>query len=129
MTPRDSVRAASTPRALGSLDGEELDLEDERRIRADTGSTAALAVSEGRRNDNPPRGSHRHELKRLGPALDGSLDRNRHRLAALVGAVDLRSADETEPVVAHDGILKGGRLAAPGRHDLVLESARERDDA
>ena len=104
-------------RSAALLDRHQLDLEDERGVRADVGACAAFAVREGRRDEYLPLRSDRHELEHLGPALDDALHRERGRLAAFVGAVELLPVDERAAVLADDGLSRG-RL--PARCPLVI---------
>ena len=116
-------------RRLLVLDGQQLDVENQRRIRADLAARAAFAVSQIRRNVQLPLGSDRHQLQRLGPALDDLPDRERRGLAALVRAIELRAVDQRAAVVGNDGVA-GGRLGSVTLlDDLVLQAAGQRDHA
>ena len=60
---------------LGQLlhDAEQLDLEDERLVRADVAAGTVLTVGEVGRDEDFPFGADGHELQRLGPAFDDFL--------------------------------------------------------
>src|SRR5512145_170342 len=110
------------------LDPEELDLEDEGRVRPDLAPRPALAVGEVRRDEELPLVAHLHELERLGPPGDDALDRERRRLAALVGTVELRPVDQRAAVIRLHGVGRLRRGAVTRLDHLVLEAARQRLD-
>src|SRR5260370_38361894 len=74
-------------------------------------------------------GFPRHELERFRPALDDSIDRKRRWLAALEGAVKLRTVQKRAPVVARDSVGRSRLWSRTRSQNLVLQAARERDDA
>src|SRR5688572_30240318 len=111
---------------LLALDAEELDLEDERRVRTYVRSRAALAVRQLRWDVELPLRADRHELEGFRPALDDPVHGEARRLAPPVGAVELLPIDEGPPVVGGHRVRRRGLRTRPLLDDLVLEPARER---
>ena len=69
-----------------------------------------------------------HQQQRFLPALDHRVDGERGRLAALVGAVELRAVEQRAAVV-HRGLIGHlRRLARAGTDHLVLQAAGGGDD-
>src|SRR3989344_2498957 len=85
-------RRAGSP-ALSSMrsaaDGDEFDLEVERGIGWDHATGSPGAVSDGGRAGQLGLATRLHALHAFGPAGDHAVERERRRLAALVGAVEL----------------------------------------
>src|SRR5688572_30720715 len=79
------ARPACRGCASAPADAEQLDLEDERRVRRDHVAGAAFAVGDRRRADEPGLAADLHALHTFGPALDDAVERKTCRLAALVG--------------------------------------------
>ncbi len=86
------------------LDRDQLDLEDQRRIRRDgAAGRAALAVGQLRGNRELIFRAFLHELNAFGPAGDDAVQREGGGLAALVGAVEFRAVEQRALVVDFDG--------------------------
>src|SRR5208282_6365463 len=90
-----------------ALNRDQLDFEDESGVGTDVRPCAVGAVSKIGRNEKLPLRPHGHELYRLRPPLDDSIQGKRGGLAALVGTIEFLAADERAAVVANDSV--GGR--------------------
>src|SRR5690606_9659560 len=125
---RPAGPAAPAPRAV-LLYLEELDLEDQRLVGADTSAGAAGAIGELGRNEYLPLAAGLHELKRLLPALDDALERKRRRRVTAVGTVELGAVEERAAVVDHHRVIDRGLFTfALGEH-LVLQAGVGGHDA
>src|SRR5262245_2048644 len=96
---RAEMRQPSDPR---SIHLQQLDLEDQRRVRRDDVPRPALAVPEARRDDQLSLPAHFHPLQALLPTLDhlalAQGDRA-ERLAAVQAAIELLAALQGAGVV------------------------------
>src|SRR6266849_4008649 len=110
------------------LNRQQLHLKNQRGVRTNIPARASLRVSQRRGHEQLPLRSHRHQLQRFRPALDHSIYRKRCRLATLIGAVEFRAVDQSPTVVADHRIARGRLRSVAFFQDLVLETARQRDD-
>src|SRR6202007_1098538 len=100
---RGALRSVLTGLGL-ILNGEQLDLKDQRGVWPDNATGAALAVGQIGGNKQLPLRSYRHKQQRLVPALDHLTDLKGSRLATFIGAVEFRFVEKSAPVVADDGV-------------------------
>src|SRR3990172_186081 len=113
-----SGRRRSSRRLIGtrrSAYGEQLDFENQRRVRRDRAAGAARAVAELGRNDELAPPAHLHALHAFVPALDDVAggEREFERGAALLARIELAAllaAVEQPPGVVHADFLAGARL-------------------
>ncbi len=68
------LRRLGTGRGAFSLDGNEINLENQDTVWRNPGALATLTIGEFRRDEDLPFGAHFHELEGLGPALDDLVD-------------------------------------------------------
>ena len=103
---------------------EELDLEDERRLRRDHRRETALPVRVlvAERELGDFADLHRRDAER--PALDHALaDCEHERLVAIAGGVELRPVNERARVVNGDACATGGGRARSLNKDFFLDAA------
>src|SRR5688500_10416264 len=112
------------------LDAEQLDLEDQRRVRRNDAAGAARAVAKVRWNDQRALAADLHRRDAFIPALDHTTDTDREfeRLTAIDGRVELRTllAVHVEPAgVMHDaGFARLRRRAGAGDGVEHLQAGR-----
>src|SRR6266404_9834897 len=112
-----------------ALNREKFDVKNERGIDANHRTGTPLAVGQIRRNEKLPFGADRHELKRFGPPRDYLTDRKCCRLAALIRTIKFGAVDQSASVVAHDRVGGRGFWTRPRCHNLVLKTARKRNNS
>src|SRR5438067_12041770 len=108
---------------------EQLDLEDQRRVRRDHATSTARAVAERRRDRQPADATDLHALDAFVPALDhpATAKRERERLAAILRAIELLAVGQPARVV-DGGRLARLRLGAVTNLDVgVLQAGRRRN--
>ena len=114
------------------LDADQLDVEDEHRVRRDLAARAARAVRQLARDVQRPSLAGAHQLQGLRPARDHLAGRKDGGLAALAARVE-DGAVEKLALVMHRALLRRRRRGRRGVNrrglHLVLEPGRQRDDA
>src|SRR6476661_3441753 len=104
----------------------QFDVKNQGRVRTDVRTHCALAIREGRGNEQLILCSLLHQLKRFRPAFDHSVDRKGRRLTALVRTVKLRPIDQGAPIIHCHHIGGFGRRSRSFFLYLVLQTARSR---
>src|SRR5216684_3978255 len=99
-------------------DGQQLDLEDERRARLDARGRATLGVRQIGGTDETALLADLHQLQGLIPALDDAVERKRRRLAPLDRAIEDAPVGQ-HPLIMHLDLVRGLRLRPlPGGEGL-----------
>ena len=106
------------------LDRDQLDFEDQRRVRGDGAARgAALAVGQLRVNGELILRAFLHELHALGPARDDAVQRELGGLTALDGAIEFGAIEQRALVMDLDDVGGLRALARAFLEYLVLKSA------
>src|SRR5581483_12358077 len=106
----------ATPDRL-RLNAEELDLEDQRRVRRDLRRVSALAVGEIARDRQAAKSAHAHADETFFPALDhlvGADLEDERRASGLSRAVELAAVRERADVLHGDAIAGTHGVAGSG---------------
>ena len=90
---------------------------------------SAVAIGQIRRNEQLPLRSHRHQLQRLGPALDDSAHRERDRLTAFLELSNSLPLISVPLIVAGDRVGRRRLRPCSRCQNLVLQAAGQRDHA
>lgn len=110
-------------------DVEQLDVEDQSRVRRDGLPGAALPVGETGGDEETVAAADRHHLKRLGPTGDHLIDAELGGFAAADRAVEFAAVKEGAGVVNPDPVGGGGFCAIALFDDLILEPGGGDGDA
>ena len=108
---------------------EQLDFENKRGVGADVAARAARPISQVRRNEELPLGSHGHEQQSFRPPLDDLSDGEGGGLAALIRTIKFRAVEECTAIV--DGHRVGGSGLGSGAllENPVLKATGKRHHA
>jgi hypothetical protein len=115
-------------RATRSIDGYQLDIENQRAIGRNAGAGTLFSIPQSGRYHQLPRGPARHQLQRFAPAGNHLVDPEAGGLVALVGTIELGAIDEAAPVMHEHLVGRPGFLATAGLDDPVLQAAFRCDD-
>lgn len=110
-------------------DVEQLDVEDQSRVRRDGLPGAALPVGETSGDEETVAAADRHHLKRFGPTGDHLIDAELGGFAAADRAVEFAAVEKGAGVVNPDPVGGGGFCAIALFDDLILEPGGGDGDA
>src|SRR5450432_788041 len=120
--------ASATKRFERRSGAQQLDFEQERRVRRDRATGATRAVAERRRDDEHARAAFLHALNALVPAADdhAAAELELERIVAVLARIELLALDavlvQPARVVDRDRAAGFGLLAAAGQRVVVLEA-------